>query len=120
MTIKVGRTAEDVVLNYLKRRGFTIIARNVSFPFGELDLVASLKGTMVFIEVKYRKNNAFGFPYEAVSQKKQRKIILAAKAFLKDRPGAMPHCRFDVISLSGDLTTPSIEHIEDAFWVEDY
>jgi len=76
------------------------------------------KSTVVFLEVKYRKNKAFGAPFEAVSALKQRKIILAAQAYLQRHYKTLPACRFDVVSMSGDLSDPEIEHLEDAFWAE--
>jgi putative endonuclease len=119
MTRAVGGQAEDMAAHYLTKRKYKIVARNVIYPFGELDLVAKDKQTLVFIEVKYRKTLAFGSPHDAVSRTKQRKIILAAKAYLQTFD-EFPHCRFDVISLWGDLTSPKIEHMENAFFVEDW
>jgi putative endonuclease len=120
MTGSIGKKAEDVAAAYLEKYGMVILAKNVMYPFGELDLVALDKKVLVFIEVKYRYSLAFGFPLEAVSRAKQKKIILAAKAYLQKRKCEEPRCRFDVVSLWGDLKNPVIDHIEDAFWVEDY
>lgn len=119
MSNALGKQAEEAVSLFLTRRGFKIVARNVTFPFGELDLVANDGATLVFIEVKYRKSTLYGAPYEAVGRSKQKKIILAAKAYLQ-RLKTEPPCRFDVISMWGDLEKPHIEHIQDAFLVEDY
>lgn len=113
-----GQFAEEAVATFLAKRRFKILAKNVVFPFGELDLVADDGGTLVFIEVKYRKNSDYGEPYEAVGKSKQRKIILAAKAYLQ-KFKTEPPCRFDVVSIGGDLKNPVIEHLQDAFWVED-
>ena len=114
----VGRWAEDVAREFLVRKGFTIVARNVSYPFGEIDVVAKDDDILVFVEVKYRKSEIFGAPFEAVTSAKQKKIIRAALAFLQNYQRE-PFCRFDVISVTGDLAAPSIEHICDAFCLED-
>lgn len=72
----------------------------------------------VFVEVKHRRSQAFGEPYEAVTKSKQKKIILAANAYLQKFRNNIPTCRFDVVSLVGDLKNPLIEHISDAFLAE--
>lgn len=117
MTLVVGKRAEDIAARYLASRGLIIIAKNVSYTCGELDLIARDKETLVFVEVKYRKNTDFGSPYEAVTTAKQKKIIRAAQIYLQ-RFEREPLCRFDVISLSGDMNAPIIEHLCDAFFVE--
>lgn len=120
MTVKLGRLAEDKAAEYLSNKGFKIIEKNVSFSFGELDLVALENKILVFVEVKYRRSSDFGWPMDAVSRAKQRKIVLAAKAYLQRRAGPLPACRFDVVSLGGDLKAPAIDHIIDAFWDESF
>lgn len=115
----IGLGAEKIADKYLIRQGLLIIDHNVVYPFGELDLVAKDGSVLVFVEVKYRKNITYGAPFEAVTMAKQRKIIKAAQAYLQQQRGN-PLCRFDVISLYGDLAAPQIEHIKDAFWVEEH
>jgi putative endonuclease len=110
-----GKDAEEVVADWLIKRGYRILAKNVVFPFAELDIVAQIKNTLVFVEVKYRKSVEFGAPYEAVDKRKQRKIILAAEAYMQGQKNDMDS-RFDVVSLSGDLKNPQIDHIENAFF----
>lgn len=115
----IGQAAENFAAAYLQSQGYTILAQNVSYPFGELDIIARDAETLVFIEVKHRHNVGFSAPYEAVTPAKQRKIIRAAQAWLQKWPDLAPLCRFDVISLVGDLKRPTIEHLTDAFMAED-
>ena len=115
---KVGQEAEAIAVSYLSRLGYKILGQNITYTFGELDIIARDQDILVFIEVKHRRNSNFGAPYEAVTKTKQQKIILAAKAYLQKFKNTIPACRFDVISLVGDLKKPEIEHISDAFWVE--
>lgn len=117
MSIKIGKEAEDVAASYLSEQGLKVVARNIRYRFGEIDIIAFDKKTLVFVEVKHRYDNSLGEPYLAVNKGKQRKIILAAKAYLQKIPGPMPDCRFDVISMVGDLSNPKIEHFTDAFRV---
>lgn len=118
MASNKGQWAEALVAQFLQKRHMTIIARNVLYPFGELDIVAQDHKTIVFVEVKYRQSLLYGYPAEAVSKIKQKKIILAAHAFLQ-RFHLMPLCRFDVVSVTGNMDNPHIDHIIDAFWAED-
>lgn len=115
---KLGSQAEALAAAYLTKLGYKIIAQNINYRFGELDIVARDKQILVFIEVKHRRSQTYGMPYEAVTRSKQHKIILAAHAYLQKYPGKMPICRFDVVSLVGDLKNPHIEHISDAFLAE--
>ena len=98
---------------YLKKLGWRILARNFRSRFGEIDIIAADGRSIVFIEVKYRKNDHKGTPLEAVSLYKQRRISHTALFYLHyagvsgDRP-----CRFDVIGIDGN---DRITHIKDAF-----
>ncbi len=118
MAIALGKQAEEIVARYLAQCGFVIVAKNQTFPYGEIDIVAREGETLVFVEVKYRKNIAFGMPADAVGKSKQKKIIRAAYGYLQNFKKE-PLCRFDVVSVWGDLTRPTIEHLRDAFVIED-
>jgi putative endonuclease len=118
MALTIGQDAENVVANYLIGQGYKLLAKNVRYGFGELDLVLLDKDILFFCEVKYRKNLSYGEPWEAVDSKKQKKITMAANAYLTSNYKIIPWCRFDVVSLSGDLNNPVIDHIKDAFFDE--
>ncbi len=116
MSRRIGFDAEAKAAEYLQNNGYKIIATNVRYKFGEIDIVALQKDILVFVEVKFR-SGTFMSPFEAVGTKKQRRLVLAAQAYIaKMKPE--PKCRFDVIALSpGDLG-PKIDHITDAFWAQ--
>lgn len=114
-----GAHYEQEAAKFLEQRGFKILARNLNYSFGELDLVAKDGETLVFVEVKHRTNSLYGMPFEAVSVAKQRKIIKAAKAYIQ-KLSPTPLCRFDVISIIGASPNTTIEHLKDAFWDEGY
>lgn len=113
-----GQEGESAAEQYLRRKGYRILARNLRSPLGELDLVAEDGHVLVFVEVKARRTGAFGGAIYAVHQRKQEKLIQLAALYLarhhiKDRP-----CRFDVVLLQGVGTGPAqIEHIQNAFEV---
>ena len=66
--------------------------------------------TLVFVEVRYRRDNDFGSALESITHAKQQRIIKAAEAFLQaHRQWQQYHCRFDAVSLTGDLKSPHIE-----------
>lgn len=117
MSRVLGHSFENEAAKYLEKQGFRIIARNVSYGFGELDLVAKDNTTLVFVEVKYRRDARYSAPFEAVTTAKQKKIIKAAQAYLQ-KISPTPSCRFDVISMTGSGENLEIDHIKDAFWVE--
>ncbi len=79
----VGSHAEQIVANYLKSKGHTILARNHKTKFYEIDIVSATKDHIYFTEVKYRKTNTHGTPLEFIDKKKQKQITFAAESFMK-------------------------------------
>ncbi|QGU04906.1 YraN family protein [Corynebacterium comes] len=95
---RLGRLGEERVAELYRRRGAEIVDRNVSYPVGELDLIAREKdGTIVFIEVKTRSGPGFGGA-EAVTGRKLARLRRAAARWLAGRPGVA--VRFDVVVLT--------------------
>lgn len=109
-----GQDAEDYACRYLSRSKLRIIERNYRCRQGEIDIIALCGRELVFIEVKYRKNNQYGHAFEVVSPTKQRKIITAAQVFLCNHPHYTNHpCRFDVFGLEYDS-----RHQLQATWIK--
>ena len=107
-----GDAAENLALRYLQGRGLRLIARNVRFKVGELDLIMRQGQTIVFVEVRHRSAGAYGTAADSVGRNKQTKLIRAAGLWLQSQHFRYPPaCRFDVItSDSGGLAW-----IQDAF-----
>lgn len=102
-----------MALEYLKGKGYEIIAQNYRNPYGEIDIIARKDGAYIFCEVKFRKNERTGDPLEAVDRRKQRRISRTALGFYKAMGlGESDPCRFDVIGVRGD---GRMTHIENAF-----
>lgn len=103
---------EELAAAYLQEQGVNILAKNFYFRGGELDIVAKDGEYVCFIEVKYRKSESYGYPEEAVTTAKQRKILQGARLYLYQShyPVDTP-CRFDVISIYKE----EITWIKDAF-----
>jgi len=112
-----GKVTEAFAENYLINQGLTPIDRNVHCRQGEIDLVMRDDEIIVFIEVKYRKNNNFGGAIEAVSIAKQNKIRHCV-AFFFQQANLNEYntpCRFDVIALEGNINQPQVTWLKNAF-----
>ncbi len=107
-----GAQAEDLACAHLERAGLRLLTRNYRCPQGEIDLVMDDRDTLVFVEVRYRRSNAFGTPAETVDRRKQARLQAAAGHYLLTR-GADRICRFDVVAVSG--RDARIEWLRDAF-----
>ena len=111
----LGKTGEDLACRELERRGYAIIARRYRCRGGELDIIARDGPTLVFVEVKARDGRAFGDAAEAVTWRKQRRIVrLASEYVMRNRFNDSP-CRFDVVSIQFDDGRPVIEVYQNAF-----
>ena len=107
----VGSHYEELATAYLLKKDYLILEHNFRCRSGEIDIIARDHEYIVFIEVKYRKTRAFGYPREAVTYQKQQHIIRTAQYFLTVKIGYELPCRFDVIEILDDQIT----HLEAAF-----
>lgn len=109
---RAGARAEDLCAELLRQAGLRVLARNWRCRHGEIDLVAEEGGTLVFAEVRYRRDERFGGAAESVTAAKQARLIAAARLYLMRRPNA--DCRFDVLLLDS-LEAERIRWIRNAF-----
>jgi len=113
-----GQESESSAEQFLRRKGYAILERNLRTTIGELDLVADDHGVLVFVEVKARTTGAFGGALLAVDRRKQAKLIRLAGQYLAQRHLSDRVCRFDVVLVQGGAESLlQIEHIEHAFEV---
>ena len=114
--LSVGERGESIAEAYLRGRGFTILEKNYRGKTGEIDIVAREGDTIVFVEVKARRNLAYGPPQLAVTRFKQRQISRTALTWLAHHRKPNAIARFDVIAiLVPEHELPQIEHIRNAF-----
>ena len=114
-----GAAAEAAARATLEGEGLRTLASNVNFRFGELDLVMEDAGTVVFVEVRFRRDDRFGGGAASVDHRKRRRIVLAARAWLAGQRGlAEAPCRFDVVAVHGGDPL-ECEWIRGAFTLED-
>ncbi len=111
----LGKKGEEAAVGLLKDSGYRILLKNYKTKLGEIDIVASDKGTICFIEVKTRRSDRFGLPTEAISDSKQRQISKVALMFLKERNLLDKKARFDVVSVLYSKDKPQLGLIKDAF-----
>ena len=112
-----GRWAEDRALDYLQQRGLRLLERNYRCRYGEIDLVMEEGSVLVFVEVRYRASQRFGGALESVDRRKQSKLLVTAKCYLKERRADRP-ARFDVAALSRSPGGWSVDWVKDAFQAE--
>lgn len=100
MSTKVfGSSGERYSELLLKKAGYTIIEKNFRCKIGEIDIIAIKDGYLVFIEVKTRSSLKFGFPEEAVGQRKIYKISRVGELYSLLHPECPKKLRIDVVSL---------------------
>lgn len=111
----LGKDGEAVAREYLIRKGYTVMHSNWHWHHYELDIVALKDGEVVVVEVKTRSADFLISPEEAVDNKKIKRIVAAADAYVRyfnlDHP-----VRFDIITLIKSKDGYKIEHLDDAFY----
>lgn len=127
----LGSWGERLAAEYLDRRGYSILERNARTQYGEIDLVArqevhkegtgrwvgeELRPVVVFVEVKTRASQEFGFPEAAISARKRERMLASAQAYLQAHPELSADWRVDVIAIQrfGAGEEPEIVHFENA------
>lgn len=95
----LGRTGERLAAEHLIREGYVILARNFRCPHGEIDLIAEEQQYLVFVEVKTRRGSAYGLPEDAVTTRKQRKLIQVATYYLDQYGFDTRSWRIDVVAV---------------------
>lgn len=119
-TKQIGDRAERCAETHLRQQGLNTVTKNFHCKGGEVDLIMRHGDRLVFVEVRYRRRTEFGDGSDSVDYRKQQKVITAARSYLqKHQLTEHQACRFDVVSLHGDLDHPSIDWIENAFGVSD-
>jgi len=112
----VGAYGEQVAVRHLEDAGYAVLARNWRSRAGELDVVATRDGVLVFVEVKTRRTFTYGPPALAVTPAKAARIRAVAQEWLAaSRLGPVPQ-RFDVVSVFRPVAGPAVvEHVQGAF-----
>ena len=117
---QLGTRGEEAVARWYEERGYSVTARNWRVREGELDLVVQRGRTVVFCEVKTRRGDAFGTPFEAVTITKQRRLRTLAVRWLSEHQVHARELRFDVAAVRvhgsvGEVELEAVEVLEAAF-----
>jgi putative endonuclease len=95
----LGRTGERLAAEELSQQGYRILEQNFRCSYGEIDLIAEDEHDLIFVEVKTRRGNAFGLPEEAVTRRKQQKIVQVASYYLDLHACSNRSWRIDVVAV---------------------
>jgi len=108
----IGNAAEEAACRYLKKQGLKLVATNYRCRLGEIDLIMDHDHTLVFVEVRFRRQSHFGSPLDSVTRSKQRKVKAAAQCYLLEKKlGENRPLRFDVVG----ITSTDINWVQNAF-----
>ncbi len=110
-TKAIGDSGEKIAKELLKKKGYKILDNNFRCDRGEIDLIVQKGKTIVFVEVKTRKDDSFSSAIESVNYHKQQRIIFTAKYYITTNKLKDFQYRFDVIEVYND----QINHFENAF-----
>lgn len=113
--IQKGKEGEDLAAKFLQQQGYEIVARNYRYKRSEIDLIVRKGGWLVFVEVKMRSSNAFGYPEEFVDYQKAKNIVYGAEQYTFENKYE-GNVRYDVVAITMRYDIPEIRHFEDAFY----
>ena len=110
---RIGTWGEDLVVKEFEKKGFLTVAKNWQKRYGELDLIFTKDKEIVFVEVKTRSSNLYGWAEEAVDQRKKKKIKQTIDQFLLENE-KYQDCfpRFDIVAIEISTLIPKIIHYE--------
>lgn len=110
----IGAQAEEEAVHYLRANGYDIKERNWRWKRYEIDIIAEKDRVLVFVEVKTRKDESFGYPEEFLSIAQEDRIHQAAEAFCEQSQW-LAAVRFDIIAILQNDFPKHLTHLEDAF-----
>lgn len=113
--IQKGKEAENLAADFLKQQGYEIVERNYRYQRSEIDLIVRKENWLVFVEVKMRSSDAFGYPEEFVDYRKAKNIVYGAEHYTFEQ-NYEGNVRYDVVAISLRNGKPEIRHFEDAFY----
>ena len=113
--LELGKLGEKLAADLLREKGYSILAQNYFFGKAEVDIVAQIDNQLVFVEVKTRESSYLSDPEYTVSMKKQRLIIKASDAYVKEHDLDL-ESRFDIITVIINNQYKKLDHLEGAFF----
>ena len=121
MTYSSGAYSEQRARQLIALRGATVIARNYTSRFGEIDLIVLDSDRLAFIELRYRSRSNFGSALASVSPVKQQKVFMTAQMFLASHENyCNRYCRFDIIAFDRPRGSVSAQWLKGAFGLAEH
>lgn len=114
-TKELGDFGELKAQQFLRKNGFQIVDTNYRYHRNEIDIIYTLPGKVVFVEVKTRKTTEAGPPWKSVTRHKQSQIIKCAHEYIVSHD-LDTEAQFDIISIVHNSHGTFLEHIEEAFY----
>lgn len=114
---QLGALGERIAERWLRKHGYTILARRFRFGRRDIDLVAQRDTLVAFVEVKARQGDTFGDPVEAVHHRKQRELTKSARVWIDRHGRAGEHYQFDVVGILVADSRVQVKHVTNAFQV---
>ncbi len=112
---ELGKKGEELAIDFLIKKGYTIRDKNYRYLKAEVDIIAQKEDILVAVEVKTRSSREFGLPQDFVNQKKIKLLVMATDHYVISKDLDV-NVRFDIIAIVHKNNTFEIEHIEDAFY----
>lgn len=116
----IGLQAESACCNYLQQQGLKLVSQNYRGQRGEIDLIMQDGNTLVFIEVRFRKNDFYGSGLESVNIQKQQRILNTAEQYLQNET-KLKNARIDVVAMSQKAQNKDNDNTENNYifeWVK--
>ena len=111
----LGKLGEELAVEFLVKKGYSIIETNWTFQKAEIDIIARKENVMAVVEVKTRSSIDFGLPQDFVNPKKIQLLVKAINEYVISNDLDL-EVRFDIIALHREGKEFKIEHLEDAFY----
>lgn len=110
----IASLGEDLACRYLVRKGYKIIERNFRKKYQEIDIIATSDSTLVFVEVKTRRSNSYGSPFESIAPWKLKHLVKLAQYYKLLHPSLPDYMRIDAVgvTLSYNNKLENLEHVE--------
>jgi putative endonuclease len=112
---ELGKLGEDLACRELESRGHEIVERRYRTDRGELDIVSTHRGFVVFVEVRAKSGEDFGDGAESITPQKQQQLVWMATDYVTRKRLENTPCRFDVVSIETTVNPPRVTVFEDAF-----
>ncbi len=108
---QLGNAGEHVAADFLREKGYLVQAVQYRTPYGEIDLVCMQDGVVVFVEVKTKTDDSYGYPEEMVTRRKLATLAHSAEHYLQEHSLLDRAFRVDVVAVECTVNPPKITHL---------